>query len=105
MIEDKRRWPSETDKDKEEIFNSLPIIYRCEEKYICPSENFWEKRYYSSLFENSQNPDFLKDLCNNYIEGIEWVFKYYIGLNPSWKWKYNIIIHFIKRFTTLYTCI
>lgn len=87
--QDKRKWSSETDKEKEEIFNSLPIIYRCEEKYICPSEKYWEKRYYSSLFKNSQHPDFLKDLCNNYIEGIEWVFKYYIGLNPSWKWKYN----------------
>lgn len=84
-----KRWPEITDKDKENIFNGLPIIYRMEENYICPTENYWEQRYYTSLFHDSNKPDFLDNLCNNYIEGLEWVFKYYTSNCPSWKWKYD----------------
>lgn len=87
--QDNKKWFIKTDLDKENIFNSIPIIYKPEEQYICPNEKYWEKRYYFSLFDNSNEPEFKKNLCNNYLEGLEWVFNYYIGNKCSWKWKYN----------------
>ena len=81
-----KRWVDKTPKDREMILNDIPIMYRSEEKYICPKEKFWEKRYYTCLFEPNLE---IKNLCNNYLEGLEWVFNYYTGVNVNWKWKYN----------------
>jgi len=74
-----------TSKDREDLLQNCPVIYRSEEKYICPSEPGWEARYYKSLLHSSDK----QDLCNNYLEGIEWTFKYYSVGCPDWKWKYN----------------
>lgn len=87
---DKRHWPEKTPKEKEELVNNVPVIYRAEEKYICPYEPHWEDRYYSALFHNiSNNSSETRPICINYLEGLEWVFKYYTRGCPDWKWKYN----------------
>jgi len=86
---DRRTFAESTPEEKEDAFNSAPIIYRAAEKYICPDEPYWESRYYKSLFELERNPDNVKTICNNYLEGLEWVFKYYTRGCPSWRWKYN----------------
>jgi 5'-3' exonuclease len=85
---DKRRWPENTPQEKEEIFSNIPVIFRAEEKYICPEEPGWEKRYYKTLFHNITSEN-RKDVCMNYLEGLEWVYKYYSSGCPDWKWKYN----------------
>ena len=77
-------------KDEEFVFNNLPIMYRFEEKYICPNEKYWENRYYKCLLNESiENNDFKKNICINYLEGLEWVCNYYQGKEISWIWKYN----------------
>ena len=86
---DKRTYTVETPKEKEEVFQNAPIIFREEEKYICPDEPMWENRYYKRLFHCKRNGENIKQICNNYLEGLEWVFKYYSDGCPDWRWKYN----------------
>jgi len=83
---DGKSWKIDTDLNKDAALQSIPIIYRAEELYICPSEKGWEDRYYKSLFEKLTDKDML---CKNYAEGLEWVFKYYTKDCVDWRWKYN----------------
>jgi len=75
----------DTDKIEETIQNA-PVIFRQDETYICPSEKGWEERYYSRFFERDEKK---KDICVNYLEGLEWVLKYYTNGCADWRWKYN----------------
>ena len=86
---DKRKFPETTIKEKEEVLLNVPILYRQEEKYICPDELYWEDRYYKILFKSLGYDDSIKDISINYLEGLEWVYKYYTGECPDWKWKYK----------------
>jgi 5'-3' exonuclease len=45
-----------------------------------------EELDYKALFEKENS---IKDICANYFEGLEWVFKYYMKGCSDWKWKYN----------------
>ena len=79
-------------KEREDMIQSIPVIYRQEETYICPSEIGWESRYYDRFFSchNDSNQGFKKrEICDNYLEGLEWVLKYYIQGCPDWRWKYK----------------
>ena len=86
---DSREWKNVTEKDREYLFNSLPIIYRADENYICPSEKMWEERYYKSLFNLEKNENNIKNICNNYLEALEWVYYYYSSECKNWKWTYE----------------
>ena len=95
-IEQKMKWSCvfNTKQDCEFALNELPIICREDEKYICPTELEWESRYYNVLFRNSncdndEESNFAKKITINYIEGLDWVFQYYVKGCPNWKWKYN----------------
>ena len=81
----KRKWLVNTIEERDLMIESVPVIYRAEELYIAPSERFWEKRYYKSLFSEHN----IENICTNYLEGLEWVFKYYTVDCPDWKWRYN----------------
>ena len=70
----------------EETMQNAPVIFRQDETYICPFEKGWEERYYVSFFEKE---DKKKDICVNYLEGLEWVLKYYTNGCPDWRWKYH----------------
>ena len=95
----KRRWLTDTPENRDFTFQSIPVIYRAEENYICPSEKYWEQRYYNSLFTSLMNsngspisPDSvlaIDNICVNYLEGLEWVFKYYTVDCPQWRWRYR----------------
>lgn len=84
-----RKYEQTTEKEKENYFNNVPIVFRTEEKYIAPNEQNWEDRYYKILLHESREKNSIKTICNNYLEGLEWVFKYYTSGCPHWKWKYN----------------
>ena len=88
---DSKRNFYQRDKPDEEYydnaFNSLPTMYNMEENYINVREKAWEKRYYKCLFQDHASNT--KDICTNYLEGLEWVYYYYIGKHVNWDWKYN----------------
>jgi 5'-3' exonuclease len=82
----KKKWFVNTDDSRDFTIKSVPVIYRAEELYICPKERLWENRYYKSLFKPEYD---IESVCINYLEGLEWVFKYYTDDCPHWKWRYN----------------
>jgi 5'-3' exonuclease len=90
----RRRWdqkpvdlqPKKTVKEKMDLFQNTPMLYRKEENYICPHESKWEERYYKMLFSTDTQ---IQDVCLNYLEGLEWVFQYYTKGIVDWNWKYK----------------
>ena len=75
-------------KDLESL-TSVPMLDRGQEKYINIGDNGWQKRYYKELF-NLEIDDLRKQqICLNYLEGLEWNFKYYTDKCPDWGWCYK----------------
>jgi len=105
---EKHRLPDITPKDKLENFMNIPTYERSVEKYINPYKDNWQQRYYKSLFEININEERRKQICTNYLEGLEWTMKYYTTGCPDWRWCYNYnypplledLIHFIPFFNT-----
>ncbi len=105
---EKHRMPDITPKDKMENFINIPTYERSVEKYINPYKENWQQRYYNSLFEININDERRKQICTNYLEGLEWTMKYYTTGCPDWRWCYNYnyppllqdLIHFIPFFDT-----
>jgi len=81
--------PSETAEDKYKQFEMLPTYNRDVEKYINPYQNYWNVRYYKSLFDNRTSDSFKMKLCDNYLEGLEWCMRYYTTGCPDWLWTYK----------------
>jgi hypothetical protein len=81
----KYSWKTDTDENKDIVLQSVPVIYRGDEHYICPTEKGWEQRYYNCLFKSANT----RTICTNYLEGLEWVFCYYSKGCSHWRWKYN----------------
>jgi 5'-3' exonuclease len=90
---DGRVWADNTPEEKAQLLLNVPVIYRQIEKYINPKDSGWDVRYYKSLFVFPKNNKItngdIKNICINYLQGLEWVFKYYTSGCPDWKWKYN----------------
>jgi 5'-3' exonuclease len=86
----KYKYAQNTYEEREKMFSNTPILYRADELYICPQEKMWEHRYYRVLLEKERSHgDDVKQICLNYMEGLEWVYKYYTVGCPNWKWKYH----------------
>jgi 5'-3' exonuclease len=75
-----------TEAEKESVFNNTPLLYRQTEHYINPQERGWAQRYYKALFHTTHSVD---AICTNYLEGLEWVYKYYTDSCVDWRWKYD----------------
>jgi 5'-3' exoribonuclease 2 len=92
---DRRTFPETTEKEKEDLLTNVPMVFRQEEKYICPEEEGWESRYYKCLFriDKDTTKDTTKEdirrVCVNYLEGLEWVYSYYTTGCLDWTWKYH----------------
>jgi 5'-3' exonuclease len=77
---------------------NMPILYREVERYVSPKVVGWESRYYAALFDcdstattptpTPKRPALIRDACNSYLRGLEWVFTYYTGNCPDWRWVY-----------------
>ena len=90
------KWNFDTKLEEKNIQN-MPIMYRMDENYICPTENEWETRYYNILFPTCNDK---KVITKNYFEGLEWVLTYYTGKCIDWKWNYKY--HYGPLFYDLY---
>lgn len=85
-----------------------PVFNRTNEIYINPYESNWENRYYKTLFNIEPTQYNIKNICINYLEGLEWTFKYYTSGCNDWRWKYKYhyppllsdLIRFIPSFNT-----
>jgi 5'-3' exonuclease len=79
------------EKKQEEFDDTLllPIKERSVETYINPNESGWETRYYKSLFNKRINDDLRREICTNYLEGLEWTMNYYSSGCTDWRWVYN----------------
>lgn len=88
----------------EEYMLDSPILQRPVEKYINPFEHGWETRYYDMLcnidmndvrkennttYKHRNEYAEIKNMCINYLEGLEWTFNYYTGKRMDWSWCYN----------------
>lgn len=73
----------------EERLMATPLLDRTLERYINIGEDGWQARYYQELFGIENNDERKRQVCLNYLEGLEWNFKYYTKDCPDWKWKYN----------------
>ena len=78
-----------TKEKKLEYMEYIPCFERKNEHYINPVKEGWNYRYYKTLFECEPTPERVKQICVNYMEGLEWTFKYYRSSCPDWRWKYN----------------
>lgn len=67
----------------------MPVKEREIEKYIDPSREGWQKRYYQTLFETHPTLDEKKKISINYLEGLEWVLTYYSSGCKDWRWCYK----------------
>ena len=78
-------------KNLENTFQSLPLLDRSKEKYINPYEKYWENRYYNVLFNIEYDEKRIKEICINYLEGLEWTLNYYCNkcIDYYCKYKYN----------------
>lgn len=85
----KRQWTSNTPEEQEQILHHLPIIYRGDENYICPTESGWKQRYYRVLFNIEPTEENIRKICINYLEGLEWVLYYYTNKCVDWRWSYK----------------
>tara|TARA_B100001027_G_C16261335_1_gene329596 strand:- start:475 stop:2070 length:1596 start_codon:yes stop_codon:yes gene_type:complete len=103
---EKRSFLSKTEEDKKNRYLCIPIKNRSIEKYIDPYSSMWQKRYYQMLFNNGDSNYFKKQVCLNYMEGLEWVMNYYTIGCIDWRWSYNYnyppllndLFRFIPRF-------
>ena len=96
---DKFVFVEKTPEEKDIVVLNSPIIYRADEKYICPEEPCWEDRYYHTLFHMEKTYENIEKISRNYFEGLEWVYRYYNEDCPDWTWKYNY--HYPPLFSDL----
>jgi 5'-3' exonuclease len=105
---EKQLLPDITPDDKFKKFESIPTYDRVIEKYINPYKTNWQYRYYKSLFHIEIDDTRKKQICINYLEGLEWTMKYYTTGCADWRWCYNHhypplfsdLLHYIPVFDT-----
>ena len=86
---EKRFLPAGTYDEQMERYLHTPTRCRELEHYINPLESFWEKRYYDVLFDSNDTLAFKRKVSTNFLEGLEWVMKYYTTGCYDWKWCYR----------------
>ena len=100
--------PNNTPEEKLKQLDSLPIYERSLEKFINPFKPDWQNRYYKTLLNLEIDEIRKKQICTNFLEGLEWTMKYYTEGCPDWRWHYHYnyppllqdLIHYIPFFDT-----
>ena len=106
----KRNGPRNYNTRNEDDLMSVPTTDRSVEKYINPDEHGWEERYYSILFDIEINDKRRREICINYLEGLEWTMNYYTGNCMDWRWTYKydyppLLTDLIKYIPYFDTCL
>ncbi len=75
----------------ENKLSNLPLIDRSVEHFISNTTGGaagcgWQERYYEKLFPENTT---IGDITKNYIEGLQWNWKYYTAGCKDWYWKYE----------------
>jgi 5'-3' exonuclease len=78
-----------TEEQKYAKFEAIPTYERELEKYINPFKDGYRQRYYKSLFKIDIDDTRCKQICTNYLQGLEWTMKYYTESCPDWRWTYQ----------------
>ena len=86
---ERRYYPTETPEQKYVKFEAIPTYERELEKYVDPSKEGWQRRYYKALLKVDNDEDRLKQISLNYLEGLEWTMKYYTTGCVDWRWHYK----------------
>jgi 5'-3' exonuclease len=104
--------PERTPEEKFKKFEATPLYERDMEKFINPVKPNWQSRYYNGLFGFNKNTreSEMRDICVNYLQGLEWTMKYYTSGCPDWRWKYKYnyppllqdLINYIPVFNTTF---
>jgi 5'-3' exoribonuclease 1 len=83
--------PEDTVENKWRKIDNIPTYERDVEKYIDPKREGWQKRYYHALFQikSKDMNTAIPDIVLNYLEGLEWTMKYYMGDCVDWTWRYR----------------
>jgi len=92
--------------DKEMLH--APSKEREVEKYINPLDKYWESRYYDMLFDVEIDDEWRQKISMNYLEGLEWTWKYYSVGCEDWRWCYKYhyppllidLVRFVPYFDT-----
>lgn len=84
-----KQYPTTTAKDRETVLENAPVLLRGEEEYISPEDSGWEARYYKTALGCEYKTENIQRVCTNYLEGLEWVFRYYTHGCPHWRWSYK----------------
>ena len=96
---EKRKYRCNTEEEKLYKFTMLPTYNRLQEEEIDPFSRNWEDRYYKVLFDTDITKPIKKQICINYLEGLEWTINYYTHGCIDWKWDYRY--HYPPLFTDL----
>lgn len=76
-------------RDKEVLHYDAGLYYDTS-KVIKIGQPGYHNRYYTVHFgEKNNTPEFAKELTRAYLEGIKWVYQYYMKGVPSWRWFYH----------------
>jgi len=88
---EKNHYPSDTTEQLYAKFDAIPTYERELEKYINPFKDGWHDRYYKALFnmDVANDEERKKQICLNYLSGLEWTMKYYTSGCADWRWSYN----------------
>jgi 5'-3' exoribonuclease 1 len=88
QIQNQFKKPVQTIEDEFKLFDSTPTQEREIEYYINPLKPYWQYRYYQALVRIDAR-DNKREICMNYLEGLEWTMKYYTIGCPDWRWRYK----------------
>ena len=86
---EKQYYPMDTPEQKYIKFDAIPTHDRELEKYINPYRDHWQKRYYETLLKIDYDEGRIKQVCMNYMQGLEWTMKYYTSGCADWRWCYQ----------------
>jgi len=79
-----------SEKGIDDYVQNIPCFFRYSEEYINPIEPYWETRY-NKLILKTKDKNEIINIVNDYKNGLQWVFNYYITgkCNELWYWKYS----------------